>query len=335
MGFNINKFVDEFKNTIGWMLEDKKYKRKLRDELKLFKNNRKELSDSPDSIKALRLLIEIITYQAWYFKSPRKFLFKVDSRFEKELAAEVISKELMREFNSRNHVIHSVAKVDGIYGDWKIINVDDVYIIEQKNEELSVFYSEFHSKMNRFVNKHGTNIRTPIAKKELSNLIDTFAPSGIKVSAKGRIGALLEYSSIKQFTEELNELAKQEKTNKVLGEKGRDNYLRDFGYWKRVPMDRHEMRFIVRTGIYHACSIKNNADPLQKASLHDALFNFCSNYLKGYEIDEIDLGNAPGIVDIFIWSYCGKERYNICGSSPKCDICNLNSVCLYGLTKLP
>ena len=130
--------------------------------------------------------------------------------------------------------------------------------------------------------------------------------------------------------EELYSLAIQGRT-KVLGEKGRDDYLRSCGYWDRVPMDRHEMRFIIRTGIYHVCSIKGRNDPLQKESLQNALARFCSNYLKSYTIFGIDLGNAPGIVDTFIWSFCSRRRYGICGSVPRCGECPLKETCLYAI----
>jgi hypothetical protein len=196
--------------------------------------------------------------------------------------------------------------------------------------------SSFDSEIDSFITKYGISFRTPTAQKDLVELVGKLAPPKIVTQAKKNLQKLLtEYPTIKRFTDKLYVLAKDGKPNEVLGEKGRDNYLRDFGYWDRIPMDRHEMRFIIRTGIYHACSERDKNDPLEKGSLHDALTRFCSMHLKGEEMEGIDLGNAPGIVDIFIWSYCGKGRYNICGSTSKCDGCNLRGVCLYALTKSP
>lgn len=191
--------------------------------------------------------------------------------------------------------------------------------------------ANFKEEIDAFIAKHGTNFRTPIAQADLIKVVEKLARPRIVTQAKGSMQELLtNYSTLEEFTKQLYDLAKQRKTD-ILGEKGRDNYLRDFGYWDRIPMDRHEMRFIVRTGIYHACSAGSKSDPLRKDSLHDALTRFSLKLLKGKVVEGIHLGEAPGIVDIFIWSYCGKERYNICGSTPKCDSCGLKSVCLYPL----
>jgi hypothetical protein len=193
--------------------------------------------------------------------------------------------------------------------------------------------ANFKEEIDAFIAKYGANFRIPTAQADLTKLVENLARPRIVTRAIENIQRFLtHYSTIEEFTKQLHYLAKQGETD-ILGEKGRDNYLRDFGYWDRIPIDRHLMRFIIRTGIYHACSAKGKNDPLERGSLHDALTQFCSTYLKGKVVDGIDLGDAPGIVDIFIWSYCGKERYNICGSTPKCDGCSLNHVCLYPLTQ--
>lgn len=184
--------------------------------------------------------------------------------------------------------------------------------------------ANFGSQMDSFFEKYGKNFRSSEAKKELIELVGERRKENVEE-------LLTNYSTIEQFTKKLYDLARQGKTA-VLGEKGRDNYLRDFGYWDRIPMDRHEMRFIIRTGIYHACSVKNQSDHLEKGHLHNALTRFCAQHLRGYEVEEIDLGEAPGIVDIFIWSYSAEDRYNICGSTPKCEECSLRDSCLYVLT---
>jgi len=194
--------------------------------------------------------------------------------------------------------------------------------------------ADFDGEINSFIDKYGTGFRMPTAQKNLVDLVGRLAPPRIVTRAEENIQKLLiGYSTIKNFTDELYTMAEEGKTE-ILGEKGRDNYLRDFGYWDRIPMDRHEMRFIIRTGIYHACSVKAKNDPLEKGSLHDALTRFCFKHLKGKVVEDIDLGNAPGIVDIFIWSYCAKKRYNICGNTSRCDECNIRSVCLYALANL-
>jgi hypothetical protein len=260
--FNIDRFSEEFENVIDWMLIDR-HGRDIKADLQLFNNNRSEFSKNPDSTKALRILIELVVTQSWYYQTPANF------------------KELI----------------------------------------------------DLFMTKHGTNFRMPAAQASLIELIEGLARPRIVTQAKESMQKFLNnYSTIEQFTKKLYDLAKQGKTD-ILGEKGRDNYLRDFGYWDRIPMDRHEMRFIIRTGIYHACSVRDKNDPLEKFSLHDALTRFCSRHLERKVVEGIDLGKAPGIVDIFIWSYCGKGRYNICGSTPKCGGCGIKNVCLYSLFK--
>ncbi|MEM2889241.1 MAG: hypothetical protein QXI71_04185 [Candidatus Bathyarchaeia archaeon] len=183
--------------------------------------------------------------------------------------------------------------------------------------------SDFDSRLKNFVEKYGLNFRVEKAKEELFRLVGE--------AKKKNVEQFLEYPTIKDFTDNLYNLAKIGKSV-VLGEKGRDNYLRDFGYWDRIPIDRHEMRFIIRSGIYHACSVRSNSDSLEKGDLQDALSRFCSQFLKNCKVDYIDLGNAPGIVDLFIWSYSAEGRYNICGATPKCENCKLKDVCLYAIT---
>jgi hypothetical protein len=123
---------------------------------------------------------------------------------------------------------------------------------------------DFDDEIDLFINKYRTSFRMPTAQKDLVDLVGRLAPPGIATRAKENIQKLLTgYSTIKNFTDELYTMAEEGKTE-ILGEKGRDNYLRDFGYWDRIPMDRHEMRFIIRTGIYHACSVEAKNDPLKK-----------------------------------------------------------------------
>jgi len=256
---DLRKLSADFLTTVNWMLGDR-HGDIIKRDLQLSRTRQTELVPNPDSSEALRLLVELIVTQAWYYKKPQSF----------------------------------------------------------------------DSNMDSFVSKHGINIRTTSAISDLNNIVGKLSPPRIRHQAQIRIQKLFQsYSTLKGFTETLYEQAKAGKHNEVLGEKGRDNYLRDFGYWDRIPIDRHEMRFVLRTGIYHLFSAGGKNDPLEKGSLHSALSFFCSLALSGKVVEGIDLGKAPGIVDIFIWSYCSKERYNICGSSPKCEICQLKGSCLF------
>jgi hypothetical protein len=200
-----------------------------------------------------------------------------------------------------------------------------IKLIKSKGWRLNL-PGDFDNKIDGFLKKHGRKLRTSTAKTDLIKLVGN--------DRKENIEQLIKFPTIEKFTKHLYYLATQGQTV-VLGEKGRDNYLRDFGYWDRIPIDRIEMRSIIRTGIYHVCSTGEERDPLEKSSLHDTLAQFSSTYLKGKMVGDIDLGNAPGIVDTFIWSYSAEERYQICIKNPECEECNLNRTCLYGIFKTP
>ncbi|KXA90830.1 hypothetical protein AKJ57_03530 [candidate division MSBL1 archaeon SCGC-AAA259A05] len=119
-----------------------------------------------------------------------------------------------------------------------------------------------------------------------------------------------------------------------MGEKERDLYLRDVGYLDRIPIDKHEMRFILRTGIYHSCS-RDSFDPLEKEDLQNSLKVFCKEYLDGVYFKNLKLSENPTIVDKIIWYHCAKSSpaLNVCGSRPKClkdyQSCPFTGGCLF------
>jgi hypothetical protein len=193
----------------------------------------------------------------------------------------------------------------------------------------------FEADFDSFVKRHKQNLRTSQAMNELTDLLVKYSIFKIaKQKAKEWLEKLLGgYPTLKDFTEELYRLRKKGK-NGLLRDKGADHYLRDVGYWDIIPIDVHEKRFLVRTGIYHTFSVIGRQDPLADSSLQDALNRFCSVYLKGKTVEGVDLGSAPGIVDLFIWSYCSDDRYKICGSTPRCDECVLEDACLFGIANI-
>ena len=152
-----------------------------------------------------------------------------------------------------------------------------------------------------------------------------------------RILSELESKSIKDWIEELYVLSKKGKKT-VLGPKGRDLFLRDMGYFDRIPIDIDEIRFIIRTGIYHCCS-KNSFDPLEKEDLQDALANFCREHLE-LQFHDVDLSKSPGIVDLVIWYHSADPNsggFSVCAAKPKCldgkDICPFSKACLFSVIK--
>jgi hypothetical protein len=117
-----------------------------------------------------------------------------------------------------------------------------------------------------------------------------------------------------------------------IGDKGVDELLRDCGYFDRIPIDIHQQRFQVRTGIFQQYS--PSCDPLDKREYHEALTRFCRNELRGLRLSEYRLDNSPGIVDWAIWYFCSKAYGRICGDVPQCVVCPLNHECPFGVNKL-
>lgn len=154
---------------------------------------------------------------------------------------------------------------------------------------------------------------------------------------------LEKFGALKEWTEERYNYVVRGKEDpylkelKGVGLKGRDNMLRDLGYFDRAPIDRHEVRFMVRVGIFHKYAPRNANITGRTGewykSIHKTLSDFAGQELRGVEIENINLADSPGIVDMVIWYFCcSKESQNclsICGSNPKCDECPIRNHCLF------
>lgn len=176
------------------------------------------------------------------------------------------------------------------------------------------------------------DFRTSGAETALIALADRISPFKDTFPKIRKLLGHLQSKSLKDWS---NDLYTSLDTS-ILGPKGRDNYLRDNGWWDRVPMDRHLMRFIMRTGIYHTYSEKGLFDQQRQDEIQNTFARFCIHCLKGKKIQGIDLEKSPGILDIFIWRFCKVNKkndpgMNICGSKPKCTNCPLKTVCLFAL----
>lgn len=194
----------------------------------------------------------------------------------------------------------------------------------------------FGDSFRSFEEQYGKDFRTEEAQESLADLITDYSVFRIpkqKVQQWVR-GLLNDFDTLGDFTRDLYKLRKEGK-RKLLGDKGADDYLRNFGKWDRIPIDIHETRFLIRSGIYHAFSTSGKQDPLEVRCLQHVLSEFCRYCLEGKMVEDIDLASAPGIVDIFIWSYCAEKDkgYNICGSAPRCGECGLRDSCFFGICR--
>jgi len=119
---------------------------------------------------------------------------------------------------------------------------------------------------------------------------------------------------------------------KGLGIKGVELLLRDMGYFDRVPIDIHERRFLLRTGIALVYG-SSSRDPATPEFYSEALRRYCEENLRGLEILGIPLNKSPGIIDWAIWYFtCEKESREckaVCSSKPRCEICPLKNICDY------
>jgi len=200
----------------------------------------------------------------------------------------------------------------------------------------------FENEIDIWQKKHESNPLTDTSRNELIGILDKHGMKWSGWSSSDRIKKLFEQlqdKTMKEWTKGLYSKVlsgSRKDEGEILGiSKGADNFLRDFGYFDRVPIDIHEKRFILRTGIFHHCS-SSDSDPLAYKDIQEALVTFCRNYLSGIIIENIDIGQAPGVVDNFIWNFCSKDKnnicknkYNICGARPKCHECPLGEVCLF------
>jgi len=149
------------------------------------------------------------------------------------------------------------------------------------------------------------------------------------------LGGLERGKSVADIARNMYE-AIQKRQSYILGPKSIDMFLRDWGYLDCIPIDRHMFTFMVRTGIFREY-ITGNKITIDKTVMEDyykryylfrrAMEWFCRNYMWGKTItvsgfQPVNLGNAPGILDYFIWYFCSEAKGypNICiqKNLPKC-----------------
>ncbi len=146
---------------------------------------------------------------------------------------------------------------------------------------------------------------------------------------KPRLRQVPEQQRLEFFKTELDTILDEAK----MGLKGRNNVLRDCGYFDKIPIDVHEKRLLLRTGIFHQYADPEASDPLVEENLIMAMEKFCAAELEALEIDGIPLSKTPGLLDLIIWYYSEdrteQSNLKICALVPLCSRCPLSSLCYY------
>jgi hypothetical protein len=146
----------------------------------------------------------------------------------------------------------------------------------------------------------------------------------------------IQRTSITQWMEDMN-------CGKIsMGLKSDDDFLKDYGYFERVPIDRFYRPFLFRTGIFcdylehynvdTAKFIGDLSDPAVYKAYQAIIKDLCHDMLTEVTLNQHHLAEKPGIIDLYIWKHCASsnDAANICGYKPKCHVCNIQQYCQYG-----
>ena len=127
-----------------------------------------------------------------------------------------------------------------------------------------------------------------------------------------------------------------------MGRKSDDDFLKGFGHYERIPIDRFYPPFLIRTGLLYDYIEKYKVDPalfmgnLANAKAYNAyrtlVTTLSKDCLQGIIVGDFELTEKPGIVDLYIWKHCASsdKANDICGNIPKCSDCVILRYCHYG-----
>lgn len=148
---------------------------------------------------------------------------------------------------------------------------------------------------------------------------------------QGELGQWSKNERLNRFKEQFGEIMEKQAG---IGIKGQNNLLRDCGFYDHIPIDIHERRFLLRTGIFHKYASLDKSDPEDDEDLAKAFANFCKKELNTLQVEGVLLSDAPGLVDLIIWYFSQEktEKQNslaICAKNPQCGKCPLKLICLF------
>jgi hypothetical protein len=143
------------------------------------------------------------------------------------------------------------------------------------------------------------------------------------------------------------------KEDAYIGQKTRDDFLKETGNLNYFPIDRYYPRFLARTGLLSKYTFDTKADPAKfmdglgdekcYIAYKDMMINLCESNLKGLKYSnsnkrDFDLSENPGIVDMLIWRHCSAKDSGgseTCAKEPDCPNCRIKTLCEYGKSVTP
>lgn len=198
------------------------------------------------------------------------------------------------------------------------------------------------------------NIEQKIGKWDLANIENNLDDIIKRKDKKGRItrkytltSVILKHLKDDSIRKWILGLLEDDANIPHLGPKSDADFLKEHGFYERVPIDRHTQRFLFRTGILHWFFKKNRSEdvftifagsyPQRIRLLERCLVEFCGEFCSDVyfesPIGKLRLSENPGIIDIIIWRHCGEDEKlgcaNVCGIEPRCNICVFGQTCLW------
>ena len=206
------------------------------------------------------------------------------------------SQKIERSRISEGPVRAAIGFICGRSGRWPYVYNEAMKFLKGKNPMDLLTKRELNSLLNNIYRKKGAGYRN--AQKKITQFLTALKDLDRKLKQWHKSERLDKFEH--EFERILEEKAK-------IGRKGIENIIRDCGYMKRIPIDIHEQRFLVRTGIFHKYSSLKRADPTKYDHLAEALRRFCEEELKEIKLNGIILSDAPSVVDFIIW-YFSQEK---------------------------
>ncbi len=285
------------KDLITRILDYDNIRQKVEDEVKKALKNKRELffSNDPYPVRPLNTVLEAIITQGWYQLGLLNKLNNI----------------LVSKYNKR---VDSNIKEENLDLLVKFEDLDLLISLCNNLSSSNEIWGEVAEALSQFKD---------VLEKEVQSLRD-WADTLHRITNKYIRGEISE-----------QDWRNHPSRIRRLGLKGTCDVLKALGYFDMVPIDRHEKRFQIRTGIalcYGPSRMSLNDDRFYIIALR----RFCFENLKGIKILGEDLCCSPGIVDWIIW-YFSCERapgcLGICAKNPKCNECPVKELCYYYLTK--